>query len=475
MRHIAAFIVFSTCLGPSAAQESPQDWAARLSSKSYTEREQAARKLEAIGKPALPLLNQLTTNADLETQRRALAIIERIEQRLTVEELVTPTPVRFRFENLPVEDALREIEKQTGLLCSNGARERISFAAGPLPFWQAWRQFRDAAGLHEADYVDSASKLKPMRGAALAELTQMLTRRDFDIEPRFHARRLEFAKGPPAVAYSSDERHSIRVRVRAIETTMHEKTPHVTVAVELRAEPRLDIVAMPHVEIRKIVAESGKPRTVRATPMLPEAAAQLPSAEFLSLFIGEVQYGGLLHLRMIPAVAGERKWRELHGTVRVEVMVRPRMIEVSNVLAAVGKEKVGRQGVTLKVLEAQKTDEGDVHLRLRLDNLDSLTPKTVEQKMIRVRPGVIAERGPVDFALERLQLLDRAGRPCARTRWSYEPAKTGKGYEVLLLYGVNHGDAEDVSLVLTEEPRKVSVVVPFVVRDVGVPGMMTGK
>src|ERR1019366_7562182 len=143
------------------------------------------------------------------------------------------------------------------------------------------------------------SPLKPMRDAALTELTEMLNRRDFDITPTFNLPRLEFARMPGIGSYATDDRHSIRVRGKAIASALQEKVPHATLAIELRAEPRLDIVAVPKVVLTQFTDEAGRLHDIQTAKMLPEAAAQLPSADFLAAFIGEVQYGGLLHLRMI--------------------------------------------------------------------------------------------------------------------------------------------------------------------------------
>ena len=470
MKHLIAIFAVLGILSPLPAQESAAELVRRLNSASYAEREQAARKLEALGKSALPVLNQAIEKSDLETKRRAAVIIERIEARLLFDELVTATPLHFKVRDMPADEALREFERQTGVRIGVARRkERISVDIAGLPLWQAWRELRKAASLEEADYTLSAAKLKPPQETTVEELRTLLDRRDFDIAPHFSTPRVEFAPAVGSTGFATDDRHSIRVRVKAMESLVVGKTPHMVFAVEMRAEPRLDIVAMPKVELTKIVDATGRARDIQAVKLLPEAFAMGESADFLAGFIGEIQYGGLLHLRMVPLPDMPGKLRELHGQVRVQVQVRPRMLEVPNVLGSVGKEVRGKEGVTLKVLEAVRTEEGGVHLRLFVDQIDSLTPKTLAEQVVRVRPGVVALRGAMDVALERLQLYDRMGRTHERTIIRYSQAKNGKGYEAEVAFAGNGSEARELTLALTYEPRKMTVQMPFVVRDLELP------
>ena len=57
--------------------------------------------------------------------------------------------LRYRYDNLTVDEALRDIEKQSGLRLGGGGKNRIKVATGTLPFWQAWRQVCDAARLED--------------------------------------------------------------------------------------------------------------------------------------------------------------------------------------------------------------------------------------------------------------------------------------------------------------------------------------
>ena len=87
------------------AQDTPADWIRKLGSGSYVERERAAKLLEQKGKTALPLLREASVNAARETRRRAPLLMERIEDRALVDDLVKATPTLLQFHDVEFNDA----------------------------------------------------------------------------------------------------------------------------------------------------------------------------------------------------------------------------------------------------------------------------------------------------------------------------------------------------------------------------------
>src|SRR5207249_1302514 len=92
---LAALILACPALAP--AQETPSDWIRKLGSRNYADREKAARALEQLGKPGLALLREAMNHIDLETKRRAILIMERIEDRVMLDDVLTATPVHLRI------------------------------------------------------------------------------------------------------------------------------------------------------------------------------------------------------------------------------------------------------------------------------------------------------------------------------------------------------------------------------------------
>src|ERR1051325_11261655 len=87
------------------AQQSAEELAARLNSSNYDERQSAGRALDKLGAAALPVLEKALSSANLETKRRAGALLERIEARLVIEELLQPTPLHLRLRHIPLHEA----------------------------------------------------------------------------------------------------------------------------------------------------------------------------------------------------------------------------------------------------------------------------------------------------------------------------------------------------------------------------------
>src|SRR5262245_40551804 len=100
---VALWLAFaSLCL----SQDSPAELANKLGNRSFAEREKAAKKLEELGAIALPALRASCLSADLETKRRAVVVMERIEDRAMQEAMVKPTPIHLRVEGRPLAEAL---------------------------------------------------------------------------------------------------------------------------------------------------------------------------------------------------------------------------------------------------------------------------------------------------------------------------------------------------------------------------------
>jgi hypothetical protein len=462
-RLLLACILAASVNAPALAQETAASWVKKLGSGSYSEREAAARMLEQIGQAALPALRDAVEHADLETRRRVVVVMERIEDKLTAESVLRPTPIALRFKNESIGAALRDTAAQMGLPVAGwkGAEYPVNLDTGPLPYWRAWKQFRAAAKLKEFDWAVSAAKLRRLEGGIMdIEFLGQNEKRDV-----MRGRVLGFGTSPiafdagPVAAYAEDDRSSVRVRVKwhALERSA------AVFAVELRPEPRLEIVTVPRVEITKIVEADGKERNAQSIQWFT-AQADPRDALLMSVFSGEIQFSGLLHQKAISWQGPARPPKELHGRVRLEVLVRATLLEMPGVIKAHGKEVRGLDGITLKILDADTGEDGRLRIRLRLANLESLAPQTDEEKVIRVRPGVLAVRGAIDVAVERLRIRDAKG-------WLYqantEYKEIEKGiYEVAVQFSPRAENLDNIGLVLTKAAKSVTLDMPFQVRDV---------
>jgi hypothetical protein len=140
---------------PPAAADDIEWLMAQLSSSKYVERVAAMKALEEKGAAALPALHQAAEKGDLELQRRAALLIERIEDQLAVAGLHAGRKVRLVFNDVLVLDAAAAWWAEARVRVEvDGDRvplhnRKITLDTGDTTFWQAFTQFCDACGLTE--------------------------------------------------------------------------------------------------------------------------------------------------------------------------------------------------------------------------------------------------------------------------------------------------------------------------------------
>src|SRR6478752_7186666 len=107
MKHLTLATILLLATNAAAfGQDAPADLVKKLSSGSYQERERAGQMLVKLGKASLPALNDASEHADLETRRRVVVLIERIEDNLNIAAVTTATPITLQFKGDHVDKAL---------------------------------------------------------------------------------------------------------------------------------------------------------------------------------------------------------------------------------------------------------------------------------------------------------------------------------------------------------------------------------
>ena len=464
-------VVSLTCLpfalGALRAQESVPALVAKLGSTTFLERETAAKKLEAIGASALPALRASMASADLETKRRSLLIMERIEDRLMRERLLRATPVHFQFKETPFRDATR--------IVGNHMRVRlppfddlgaVTLETGEVPYWRGWRKFCDAAGIEEADFP-SISKFKFLTPDDVQLFTDKL-------RPNTPAFRPFVVSPQPLIIYavqpaklSEDDRHSVRVRLRwqGVEEIAHEKRRAAVFAVDLRMEPHLQLCSLTQIEINKIIDETGENLPAEKWK-LPTDSLSPQVALLVRQHAGELQWNGQVQLIPIAWEGPVRPLREIHGIVKMQFVARPPMIEIADVFGAIWRQERGPEGVTMRILSA---DRKAMRLRVQFSDIGILTPMTDAEKIVRIRPGLVGVRGPMDIALDCLELHSGNGRVLNLMESSYAADKDGKGYVANVTFEMPTSESERLTLVLVKKSRPLDVEMPFLVRNIAAP------
>jgi hypothetical protein len=131
-----------------------------LGSKKFAIRDRAKRELETLGMEALEALRQAARSADLETSRRAGAILKKLEEKIERDNLLAPKKIRLNVKDAPVLDAVAELSRQSGyniqILGDRAAlaTRKVTLDTGDTTFWQAFDQLCQKGGLAENTTVN---------------------------------------------------------------------------------------------------------------------------------------------------------------------------------------------------------------------------------------------------------------------------------------------------------------------------------
>jgi hypothetical protein len=130
---------------------------AQLGSSKFGDRAKATKALEAIGAPALEALRKAVNNADMETSRRAQALVAKIEKQLETAALLAPTRVHLTCKDMPVVDAVAALAKQSkyDIQIEPNSKQKltkrtVTLDTGKVSFWEALDMLCQKAGLVES-------------------------------------------------------------------------------------------------------------------------------------------------------------------------------------------------------------------------------------------------------------------------------------------------------------------------------------
>jgi RNA polymerase sigma factor (sigma-70 family) len=143
----------------------------QLGSDTFADRETASRELERLGAAALEALRQAAQSQDLETRRRAQALVTKIEKEQTSRDLLQAKSVRLRLKDTPLPEAVAELAKQSGYEIvlddpDGKLKERtVTLDTGEVPFWRAVDLLCRAGGVVEAQ-ADGAIGMPMLPGGA---------------------------------------------------------------------------------------------------------------------------------------------------------------------------------------------------------------------------------------------------------------------------------------------------------------------
>ena len=448
---LAAFVLAST---PST---DPFALVNQLGSARYLSRESAEADLLKLGRSALPPLRAARASKDPEIRLRASALVVKLEGSL----LTQATEVSFDFQETPITEAVRSINKRSGLSLSLEAPSRREDfgrpmtlqSAEPLPFWKAIDALCASGQLH---YVPGAQlPIGRVEGTfPLYEGPDATREPSSDFGPfRVHLMSLQPSAQEPVLAPGMLPRSIPRVPIVPEIIGRPKSSPSKALSVQfcVASEPRLSISQNGPVKWAAAVDDRGQ------TLLIP------PHSGTFQHYAG---YSGMNPTAMVrlraelvsPAEPG-RRIRLIRGSIPVVVAARkPEPLEIALADASGKTFRNDDVSVTLKDYRPARTNQPPaIELAIVSNGPTSQPTPFVDGEPLGFRP---------DNSHHQIEILDSEGKPLA---W-FPSGILYNGKETrLTLTLVGRGSFPTPSKVRYHGILRTTAEIPFEFRDVPMP------
>jgi hypothetical protein len=485
---------------------------ARLGSESFAERQEAAKALDALGPDALDALRQAARGNDPEVRRRAAELVRRIERRVETAAFLAPTKVRWTYKDAPLAEVLADVGKQTGFLFKPAedwpAGRKVTLDTGEVPFWEAWDQLCQQAGLVES--VPAPPQPKQPKGGGTSVVVA---------NGKVIVNGVPVGGGPQDVLHPADPEPTARlvvgdgkpgsppthfagaVRVRALPPGTDlpgqaKAEGEALLGLEVTAGPRLVCQRVFDVTVQWALDERGQalaPVLVFPTRPAPRANGGIVVVNGMVVSPDKPEPAGFsprqTPLRLALGEKPAKSLRELTGTVLALVQLPPEtLVTVDKVLGAAGQVVPGPGGSSVKVLEAARQDNGQVKLRLLvvppptkiIDGVGGPNAPAggggkgnFQGNLAGIGNGPGGQLGGgIDqdevLTARNFSLADEKGGAFEAVKAVNKGSKPGEGQELELVYQPRSGQGEAARFTFTG-PRAALVEVPFTLKGVPLP------
>ena len=501
MRNHHGSLILAACLGtatlavaaessrPASNADPIEKLITQLGSARFKEREAAAQALDAAGPAALRALERAARGNDPEICRRAESLVHDIEKRLESAELLKPKRVHLLYQDTPLREALADFSRQCGFALNlHGAdSRRITLDTGEVSFWEALDQFCGKAGL-----VEQAPPSPPANGQEVVRVwngnggrqvlmvhssSQVSTEANFDGP-------LHLQADKPRVLPTF---YAGAVRIRALTNGNHASVPSGETQIHLQVlpQPLMGWQSLVDVRVDKAIDEHGQvlapaltTNSTTHTEMLQRAGNR---AMFFDASTGRPVYDTReIPVRLKTADQPSKMVKELKGaiTAQVQTPLQP-VITVDDILKAKGKTFRGRDGESLKISDVAEDADGNLKLRILLEepmqgNLAMNRRMIIRANRPVVRNGVVMRGGIMretgNPGESKLVLLDSKGRNLSLEMTASGTALNGTAIvQDMQMTFRPRSDASVPRKFVYSNRRLVNVEVPFTLKDVPLP------
>jgi len=384
MKQLATACLLCLIVGGSAAADTPDQkrlaaLIAGLGSDSFSEREQAAKELEAAGPAALDALKAAVSHRDSEISGRAVRLVSMIEEQIVTSKMLAAKKVRLAVKDVTVLDAIKQLSTISGYPCEAignltalGER-KITLDTGEVAFWEALQQLCDKGQLTES----RTTNVDVNRGV----------RNSYNNANRLAER---------TVIYLMDGREAKQLPV------CHQGSVRITAFPGDRSGPRemqfvLDVAAEHRLQDFGVV---GTPFLTRIVDDQEQTLSMvLPTVEPIA-YVNNTNLNGIRNANVNVIVNGKvvstntsvvpqrsvvvrinlgeksaKTLKEVSGKVTVQALSEPELlVKAEGILAAAGRSFTGKDGHVLHVQSVDKQTDGSYCIRLGLETPEFQDP-----------------------------------------------------------------------------------------------------
>lgn len=307
----------------------------RLGSRDFQTREAAAKAL-AVRDDALPAMKKALTHPDLEVRTRLEQLVADAERSA----LLSPKRVTLNLENVPVQDALNELSRQSGYrveLQGGMQNQLVSVSAKHITFWEALDKIANQAGLLLQQHHDMQG------GLILMSHNTMTPFVDYRGPFRVWATGFHYNK---SLTFGSIPRSS---------PSIGQRSEQMSFQFSVVAEPKLPLLGL------------GQPKLVAALDdqdnsiMPPQAKGGI----YETYHSGYYGYRNLVlqtQVQLVGPGANARSVKIIKGTLPVTLLVEQRPeITVEQILTVKDKKFEGKD-VSLEIAEAKEAPGKTYHI-----------------------------------------------------------------------------------------------------------------
>lgn len=368
------------------SSKSVQELLGKLGHAKFAVRDQAMRDLEELGPAALGALRKAAQSSDAEIRYRAELLVRKAEEQQVVAAVLAPKRLRLQVKDASPQEAITALARQSGypiLLVgdvSTLAARKITLDTGDTTFWEALDQLTAQVGLVEItapQYTTNGGfglKQQPGKGPKGGKGKGVVGPGQGSSVPPSGI----FLQVGKANTLSTSYVGSVRVRLLRATALGKGETELV---LEISAEPRLQDFGYGGRPVMVSARDDQGQKRVGAQ-VVPDVGVQgnypmpgnvvvvngnaipLPGDAF-----GQATGTHQVIVRLTAGALPAKGLEELAGKLLIRTQVDAgALVVVDKILEGAGQRVQGKSGAGLQVQAVQQRPNGDVEIKVALDN-----------------------------------------------------------------------------------------------------------